>query len=186
MACSESPVTNCVFCAIVRGDRAPGTIAYRDHATVVFPSLHQRPRNPGHMLVIPTAHMPYIYDVDSSTGGALFATVAAVARAVKTVWLVADGVVVRQNNERHGDQDVFHIPRFAGDGFNRGEDRHPFGVVEVPEFERVGQANKVRKVLLSDVAFGESRSPVQQAYTADGSWKVVLLMPTAAADTQNR
>lgn len=75
------------------------------------------------------------------------------------VWL-PDGVVVRQNNERHGDQDVFHIPRFAGDGFNRGEDRHPFGVVEVPEFERVGQANKVRKVLLSDVAFGESRSPV--------------------------
>ena len=155
LASSESNVTGCVFCSIVSGDRTPQTVAHRDEATVVFPSLHQRPQNPGHMLVIPTAHIPYIYEVDETLGGVLMATVAAVARAVKVVWS-ADGVVIRQNNEKHGDQDVFHvhfhvIPRFAGDGFNRGKDRHPLGVVEIPELERIDQARKVQADLKNDV-----------------------------------
>lgn len=144
----------CVFCRIIAGDLTPDAVAYRDAETAVFPSLHQRPQNKGHMLVVPVPHVSYIYDVDRTLGGALIAAVAAVARAVKAIWQ-ADGVIVRQNNEPHGDQDVFHvhfhvIPRFANDGFNQGEDRYPFSSLEVPYAERVAQANRLRQVLMGD------------------------------------
>jgi histidine triad (HIT) family protein len=78
-------------------------------------------------------------------------TVARVARALKRA-CAADGISVRQNNETHGGQDVFHvhfhvIPRFADDGFNTGDARFPLGAVEVALSERVKQAAVLRKVL---------------------------------------
>jgi diadenosine tetraphosphate (Ap4A) HIT family hydrolase len=83
-------------------------------------------------------------------------TLARVAAAVKTV-CCADGVSIRQNNEQHGGQDVFHvhfyvIPRFADDGFTRGNDRFPLGAVEVPLEERVQQATKLSEALRLPVA----------------------------------
>jgi histidine triad (HIT) family protein len=141
----------CVFCAIVRGAATPGVIAYRDSNTAVFPSLHQRVRNRAHMLVVPAAHVPDIYALDPLLGGALMATVADVARALKRVWH-ADGVSVRQNNEPAGGQDVFHVhfhvvPRFANDGFDVGEDRFPFGAIEVSLDERLAQSVRLRAAL---------------------------------------
>ena len=69
----------------------------------------------------------------------------------------ADGVSIRQNNERHGGQDVFHvhfhvIPRFAGDAFTRGNGRFPLGAVEVPLEERVEQAKKLSEPLGRPIA----------------------------------
>ena len=68
-----------------------------------------------------------------------------VSAAVKTV-CSADGVSIRQNNGKHGDQDVFHVhfhvvPRFAGDGFI-GLD-HTLGMVDVSMEERIEQARKL-------------------------------------------
>jgi histidine triad (HIT) family protein len=148
---------DCVFCRIIAGDLSPEAVAYHGAETVVFPSLHQRPQNQGHMLVVPVLHIPYIYDVDRDVGGAIVVTVAAVARAIKSIWH-ADGVVVRQNNEQHGDQDVFHlhfhvIPRFENDGFSRGNNRYPLGSIEVRYEERVQQAKRVHLVLTEDREF---------------------------------
>ena len=148
---SSTEDDRCKFCSIVKGKLTPGVVAYQDIETAVFPSLYQRPQNQGHMLVVPVAHVSYIYDVDRDIGGALMATVAAAARAVKKIWS-ADGITIRQNNEPHGGQDVFHvhfhvIPRFANDGFNRGEDRFPYGSVEVPYDERIDQAKMLRKAM---------------------------------------
>lgn len=144
-------LTACVFCAIGRGDRDSDLIAFRDEHTVVIPSLHQRPRNQGHMLVLPVAHIPYIYDVESVVGAALMSTLSAVSRAVKES-SSAHGVSVRQNNEPHGGQDLFHlhfhvIPRFENDGFNDGDDRFPYGVVEIDRGARRTQADRVRAAL---------------------------------------
>jgi len=141
----------CVFCAIVSGAATPGVVAYRDSDTAVFPSLHQRALNRGHMLVVPVAHVSNIYDVDRALGGSLIATVADVARALKRVWH-ADGVSVRQNNDAAGGQDVFHVhfhvvPRFANDGFELGGDRFPFGAIEVTLQERIAQAVRLREAL---------------------------------------
>jgi histidine triad (HIT) family protein len=143
--------TSCPFCAIASGALTPEVVAYRDQNTVVFPSRHQQPRNQGHMLVVPVIHVAQIYDIEGVLAGALMTTVARVARALKESG-AAEGVSVRQNNETHGGQDVFHvhfhvIPRFADDGFNTGELRFPFGAVEVPLSERVKQAAVLRDAL---------------------------------------
>jgi histidine triad (HIT) family protein len=103
------------------------------------------------MLVVPVSHIAQIYDVEGEIASALMTTVAGVARALKEAF-AADGISVRQNNEPHGGQDVFHvhfhvIPRFADDGFTTGETPFPLGAVEVPLSERVKQAAVLRKAL---------------------------------------
>lgn len=143
--------TSCPFCAIASGALTPEVVAFRDQQTAVFPSLHQQPRNQGHMLVVPVMHIAQIYEVEGVLAGSLMTTLARVARAIKKV-CAADGVSVRQNNEAHGGQDVFHlhfhvVPRFADDGFNTGEARFPFGAVEVPLGLRVHQASSLRDAL---------------------------------------
>ena len=60
------------------------------------------------MLVVPTQHVAHIYDVGDDFAGPLMTTLARVAAAVKAV-CSADGVSIRQNNEPHGGQDVFHL-----------------------------------------------------------------------------
>lgn len=142
----------CVFCRIVRGELTPEVLAFRDSHTAVFASRHQQPRNRGHMLVVPTRHVAHIYHVGNDLAGPLMTTLAHVAAAVKAV-CSADGVSVRQNNEPHGGQDIFHlhfhvIPRYAGDGFNTGDDRFPFGAVEVPLEERIEQGRRMHEALL--------------------------------------
>jgi histidine triad (HIT) family protein len=142
---------SCVFCRIVRGELTPEALAFRDSHTAVFPSRHQRPRNSGHMLVVPTRHVAQIYEIGADLAGPLMMTLARVATAVKAA-CSADGVAIRQNNERHGGQDVFHvhfhvIPRFAGDAFATSDDRFPLGVAEVPVEERVEQARKLSAAL---------------------------------------
>lgn len=142
---------SCVFCRILRGELTPGVIAYRDIETAVFPSKEQQPRNRGHMLVVPIRHIAHIYDIGDELSRPLMMTLARVAAVVRTTCR-ADGVTIRQNNERHGGQDVFHvhfhvIPRFANDGFNDGDNRYPFGAVEVPLDERIEQARKLSEAL---------------------------------------
>ena len=147
--------TSCPFCAIASGALTPEVVAYRDQHTAVFPSKHQQPRNRSHMLVVPVMHIAQIYDIEEVVAGALMTTVARIAKALKKA-CAADGVSVRQNNETHGGQDVFHvhfhvIPRFAADGFDTGDARFPFGAVEVPLSERVKQAAVLRDALASTV-----------------------------------
>lgn len=139
----------CVFCRILRGDLTPGVVAFRDRETAVFPSRHQWLRNRGHMLVVPVRHVARIYEVDADLAGPLMRTLARTAAAVKAA-CAADGVSIRQHNDRHGGQDVFHmhfhvIPRFAGDGFASLE-RSP-GAVEVPLEERLDQASRFAAAL---------------------------------------
>lgn len=141
----------CVFCSIVRGELTPGVVAFRDAHTAVFPSLHQQPCNRGHVLVVPVRHVAQIYDVDVELAGPLMITLVRVAAAVKSAF-GADGISVRQSNERHGGQDVFHVhfhvvPRYAGDGFDSGDDRFPYGAAEVPLTERVEQARRLSKLV---------------------------------------
>jgi histidine triad (HIT) family protein len=151
MGTMSGEAASCVFCRILRGELTPGVLAFCDGHTAVFPSLHQRPRNRGHMLVVPIRHVAHIYEIDGELAGPLMTTLARVAAAVKTV-CCADGISIRQNNERHGDQDVLHvhfhvIPRLAGDEFSTGDDRYPLSAVEVALEERVEQASKLAEVL---------------------------------------
>ncbi len=145
---------SCVFCHIVQGVLNPEVLAFRDDHAAVFPSLHQQRRNRGHMLVVPVPHVAHIYDIRGEIAGPLMTTLGRTAAAVKAAFS-ADGVTIRQNNEKDGGQDVFHvhfhvIPRFVGDEFDLGDDRFPFGAAEVPLEERVEQASKVAQMFDSD------------------------------------
>ena len=142
----------CVFCRILRGELTPDAIAFRDAQTAVIPSLHQQPRNEGHMLVLPIQHVAQLDQIDGALAGPLMTTLARVAGAVKTAFS-ADGISIRQNNGPHGGQDVFHvhfhvIPRFADDGFI-GLGRQ-YGTIELPLDERVEQATRVAAALASE------------------------------------
>lgn len=146
---TSNSTTPCIFCRILKGELTPGVIAFRDDWTAVFPSRHQQPRNLGHMLVVPVQHVAHIYEIGNDLAGPLMYTLARVAAAVKTAFH-ADGVSIRQNNEPHGGQDVFHvhfhvIPRFANDGFV-GMGRS-FGTIEVPVEQRIEQTQKLSEAL---------------------------------------
>lgn len=141
----------CVFCQIVSGKGEEGVVAYQDEMTAVFPSLHQRANNRGHMLVVPVPHVSSIYVLDKALGAELMDTVSRVARAVKQAFS-ADGIAIKQHNDRHGGQDIFHVhfhvfPCFKGDGFFRGAERFPMGLAEVPLEERVAQSILLRETL---------------------------------------
>jgi len=51
----------CIFCRIVAG-QAPAEKVYEDEHFLVF--LDIRPRSPGHTLVVPKKHEPWVWDVE--------------------------------------------------------------------------------------------------------------------------
>jgi histidine triad (HIT) family protein len=102
-------------------------------------------------LVIPVPHFAHIYEINHEIAAPLMTTLSRVATAVKSAFS-ADGISIRQNNEPHGGQDVFHvhfhvIPRFADDGFATGKDHFPFGTIEVPLEQRIRQAKQLAESL---------------------------------------
>jgi histidine triad (HIT) family protein len=77
------------------------------------------PANPGHALVIPRVHHENLYDLPPDVGHAVWDLVQQVAVGIRTAY-DCDGVSIRQHNEPHGGQDVWHLhvhvfPRHEGD-----------------------------------------------------------------------
>ena len=110
----------CAFCDIVAG-RTPATIVASDALTVAFLDLRQF--HPGHVLVVPRAHVTDVREADDATAAAILASVARLARAVSTVFL-NDGLSVWHSIGPAADQEVphlhFHVhPRRLGDGLLR-------------------------------------------------------------------
>jgi histidine triad (HIT) family protein len=109
-------LTECIFCRIVRGEAAASVVAETE-AALAFMDINQPV--PGHVLVIPKAHIQDIYGLDPATGAEVFGLTVEVAKAVKAA-LHPDGLNLLQANERAGQQDVFHfhvhvIARYTGD-----------------------------------------------------------------------
>jgi len=109
-------MSECIFCRIVNGEAAASIVAETAGA-LAFMDINQPV--PGHVLVIPKAHIQDIYALDAATGAEVFALTIEVAKAVKAA-LQADGLNLLQANERAGQQDVFHshlhvMARYTGD-----------------------------------------------------------------------
>jgi histidine triad (HIT) family protein len=60
---------DCIFCAIVAGI-APASIVYDDAELLAFMDI--RPVTPGHLLIIPKPHAPFLADLDGATGARMF------------------------------------------------------------------------------------------------------------------
>jgi histidine triad (HIT) family protein len=107
---------DCIFCRIAAGT-APSSIVAKTPEALAFMDIDQP--MPGHVLIIPRAHFPDIYELDDEVAAAVFRLTVRVAKAVKLA-LAPDGLNLFQSNERAGQQVVFHfhihvMARYLGD-----------------------------------------------------------------------
>lgn len=101
----------------------------------------------GHAMIIPTAHLESLYDLDELTGSAIMRETQRVALAMKLAW-APEGTSTRQHNEPAGNQHVWHyhqhvFPRYADDQLYR-QLRH-----RVTVQDRAQKAQELRAALFS-------------------------------------
>ncbi len=60
---------DCIFCQIVAG-QSPASFVYQDDQVAAFMDI--QPVNPGHVLVIPRAHISHLAELDPQTGARMF------------------------------------------------------------------------------------------------------------------
>ncbi|GIU89137.1 MAG: HIT family protein [Acidimicrobiia bacterium] len=105
----------CVFCAIVAGD-VPAHVVLDEPDVVAF--LDRRPVFPGHVLVVPRAHVVTLPDVPAGLVVPLFAAVQRCAAAMPVAlgsegsWVSVNNVVSQSVPHLH----VHVVPRRRGDG----------------------------------------------------------------------
>ena len=105
----------CVFCSIVR-DEAPAHRVFEDDDIVAF--LDRTPLFPGHVLVVPKAHVVTLPELPPEAVGPFFARVQLLSAAVP-VAMGAQGSFVAMNNVVSQSVPHLHVhvvPRTKGDG----------------------------------------------------------------------
>lgn len=111
----ETPMGECVFCRIVRGETEAHLI-HADAHTLSF--LDHNPLFPGHVLVIPRMHHATLPDLPPELLAPLFGHARRIARGLK--WALGlDGTFVAINNGVGQSVPHLHvhvIPRRMGDG----------------------------------------------------------------------
>lgn len=114
----------CPLCLIATGrpteigDQEP-SVFHRDDLCTAYIAGKWWRSNPGHVIVIPNAHVENIYDLPTDVGHRISDIAQRVAIALKKTYL-CDGVSLRQHNEPAGNQDVWHyhmhvFPRYKDD-----------------------------------------------------------------------
>jgi histidine triad (HIT) family protein len=106
---------DCTFCRIVSGDTA-APMVLEDNLAVAF--LDHRPLFPGHMLLIPRAHVETLLDLPDEQVGPLFSTAKLLARALEEA-LGAEGSFIAVNNRISQSVPHLHVhivPRRKKDG----------------------------------------------------------------------
>lgn len=110
---------NCTFCKILSGE-LPGTFVYRGRTCAAF--LDIQPVNPGHVLIVPTRHVPEFAALDASSIGDLIQVGQHLAAALRKSGLRCEGVNLFLADGDAAGQEVPHVhlhvfPRFKGDQF---------------------------------------------------------------------
>ena len=138
-------VTECIFCEII-GRRAPADIVYEDELTIAAIDLRQH--NPGHVLVIPKAHVNDLRALDDGTANAVMRTLVKIARAVDRTF-PNQGMSIWHSIGAAAFQEVPHMhlhvhPRCLGDGLLRV---YPDVPVDAEPASRAAYAERVRRAL---------------------------------------
>ncbi len=116
--------SDCVFCQIVSG-QIDATFLHQDDDVVAF--LDISPVTPGHLMVVPRAHLPCLSDIDSRLGGHMFNVAQRMAEALRASSLRCEGVNLFYADGEVAFQEVPHshlhvFPRYAGDSFKIDSD----------------------------------------------------------------
>ena len=96
---------NCIFCKIIRGE-IPSKKVYDDADVMAFHDI--RPIAPVHILIIPKAHVPTLYEADASHAPALGKMLSIAGRLAREAG-AADGFRSIINTGRVGHQEVYHV-----------------------------------------------------------------------------
>jgi histidine triad (HIT) family protein len=105
----------CTFCSIVAGD-LPAHVVLDDDVVLAF--LDVRPLFPGHVLVVPRAHVETLPDLPADAVGPYFERIQRLSRAVREA-MGAQGTFVAINNTVSQSVPHLHthvVPRTKGDG----------------------------------------------------------------------
>jgi diadenosine tetraphosphate (Ap4A) HIT family hydrolase len=100
--------------------RAPASIVHEDDRSLVAATIG--PVNPGHLLVMPKQHAPYLDDLDDGIVAHLFTVARRTATAIRRSGLRCEGINLFLADGEAAFQTVFHLhihvfPRFRGDAF---------------------------------------------------------------------
>ena len=112
-------MTDCVICRVISGE-LPISLVYRDERCAAFMDI--QPVNPGHLLVVPLEHQPYLADIDGEMAGHLMRVAHRLAAALRSSDIRCEGVNLFVADGKAAMQEVFHVhlhvfPRYVGDGF---------------------------------------------------------------------
>ncbi|MAG36903.1 MAG: HIT family protein [Dehalococcoidia bacterium] len=113
------PAVDCVFCDIVVG-KAPASVVYQDELVMAIMTIG--PVTPGHLMVLPKRHYPYMRDMDEETGMRLFKVTLRMERAIRESGVRCEGIDLFLADGEAAFQEVLHLhmhvfPRFKGDSF---------------------------------------------------------------------
>jgi histidine triad (HIT) family protein len=109
----------CAFCRLVAG-AAASSIVFESDTLVAFMDID--PVTPGHLLVVPRAHLPDLADLTDELASEMFRVARLLAAALRRTELRCDGVNLFYADGEAAFQEVFHahlhvFPRYADDGF---------------------------------------------------------------------
>ena len=110
---------DCVFCKLLSGELEV-SLVHRDDLCAALMDI--QPVTPGHVLVVPLRHAPYLADLNPEEGERMFLVAQRVAAALRKSGLKCDGVNFFLADGEAAGQEVFHahlhvFPRFPNDGF---------------------------------------------------------------------
>ncbi|MCW3101896.1 MAG: hypothetical protein JWO09_336 [Bacteroidetes bacterium] len=131
--------TDCVFCSIIEG-RLESSTVYEDDTVIAIMDL--QPVNPGHVLVIPKTHLPYIDHAHDDLGAYMFKIGIKINEAIKKSGIPCEGVNYLLADGEAAGQEVFHVhlhvfPRFKADGFGFRFSEKYYAPTERTELDRI-------------------------------------------------
>lgn len=145
---------HCPFCELVNDQPfseqnlcAPSDLIYQTPLVAAIMACDGFGNYGGHVMIIPTAHLEALYDLDEATSAAIMRETKRIALAMKLAWN-PEGTSTRQHNEPAGNQHVWHyhqhvFPRYTDDELYR-QLRHRVSVED-----RAQKAMELRAAVLS-------------------------------------
>ena len=109
----------CFVCDVVAGDPGDSVVVTESERALAIVSRRVWARGPGHVLVVPKAHVENLYDLGDDDGLDVLRLTRTIAIGLKAAFS-CDGTSTRQHNEPAGNQDLWHLhvhvfPRYHGD-----------------------------------------------------------------------
>ena len=141
----EVRMDECFICDIAAGT-GEASIVFEDDIVIAFMVIP--PVNPGHVLVVPRTHLPYLADLDDATGAHMFRVTMRIERAIWASGVRCEGTNLFMANGEAAFQEVFHahmhgFPRFGADAFKLDAD----WLVRPPREELYEVASRIRGAL---------------------------------------